>query len=552
MAALFRRLGYEVREGRDLSREGLETLLRDFGRLAEGTDIAVAFYAGHGIQVAGRNYLIPVTAKLEREQDLRYEVVAVDTLVEELGAAKTLRLLILDSCRDNPFAAKLMRSMGTRSAQIGRGFARIETAEGNTLIAYATRADEVAADGTGAHSPYTTALLQHAETPGLTVERLFGRVRDSVLSATSGRQQPFVYGSLGGDDIHLGLPPAAAGGSATPTLAPVADPMALELVFWQSIQGSRDQADFEAYRDKYPNGQFLRLALNRLTELEASAPQQVATLFVPKPPVPRLPVRQVMGVFPETKSVFRDFLADGADCPECPELVMISRGSFTMGSPANEPERSSGEGPQHRVTIGYSLAAGKYAVTFAEWDACVAGGGCNGYRPEDQGWGRGRRPVIHVSWNDAQAYVQWLSRKTGQRYRLLSESEWEYVARAGTTTTYWWGNDVGRNNANCAGCGSQWDNKQTAPVGSFAPNAFGLYDTAGNVWQWVEDCYEGNYQNLPTDDKASTSEKCEYRVGRGGSWLSYPRYLRAAYRNGLTPGHFYNSLGFRVARTFSS
>ena len=241
------------------------------------------------------------------------------------------------------------------------------------------------------------------------------------------------------------------------------------------------------------------------------------------------------------------------DCPECPELVVVPAGSFMMGSPEGEEDRFNDEGPLHEVRIDYPLAVGAYAVTFDEWDACVSDGGCGGYRPDDNGWSRGARPVISVSWEDAQRYVKWLSWKTGKGYRLLSESEWEYVARAGTRTRYWWGDGIGRNRANCDGCGSRWDDEQTAPVGSFSPNAFGLYDVHGNVWEWVEDCWNGSYDGAPTDGSAWVSEDCDcdQRVLRGGSWFDGPGYLRSAYRNWNTTGFRYFIIGFRVARTLT-
>ena len=205
------------------------------------------------------------------------------------------------------------------------------------------------------------------------------------------------------------------------------------------------------------------------------------------------------------------------DCPECPELVVVPSGSFMMGSPSSESGRDGDEGPVHRVTIGYPFAVGVYEVTFGEWDACVSGGGCGGHRPDDEGWGRGRRSVINVSWDDAQGYVEWLSRKTGEEYRLLSESEWEYVARAGTSTRYWWGEGIGRNRANCGSdCGDSY--RYTAPVGSFSANPFGLHDVHGNVWEWVEDCRNGSYAGAPSDGTAWESGNCSRRVLRGGSW----------------------------------
>jgi formylglycine-generating enzyme required for sulfatase activity len=189
----------------------------------------------------------------------------------------------------------------------------------------------------------------------------------------------------------------------------------------------------------------------------------------------------------------------------------------------------------------------KFDVTFADWDACVSVGGCP--KAGDSNFGRDTRPVINVGWDDAQTYVAWLSKMTGQPYRLLTEAEWEYAARAGTTTAYYWGGEIGKGNANCNGCGSEWDNRQTSPVGSFKPNAFGLYDMAGNVWQWVQDCYHDNYNGAPTDGSAWISADCSRRVLRGDSWYLSPQYARAANRGGLTAEGRYDELGFRVGRT---
>ena len=174
--------------------------------------------------------------------------------------------------------------------------------------------------------------------------------------------------------------------------------------------------------------------------------------------------------------------------------------SFMMGSHIGDGFND--ERPRHRVRIDYRIAVGVYEVTFAEWDACANAGGCGGYVPDDRGWGRGNRPVINVSWDDAQSYVRWLSRRTDKTYRLLSEAEWEYVARAGTTTQYHWGDEIGHNRANCDGCGSRWDDEKTAPAGSFSANKWGLQDVHGNVWEWVEDCWNVSYAGAPADGSA--------------------------------------------------
>jgi formylglycine-generating enzyme required for sulfatase activity len=237
-----------------------------------------------------------------------------------------------------------------------------------------------------------------------------------------------------------------------------------------------------------------------------------------------------------------------------------------MGSPPGEPDRDDDEGPQHTVTIARPFAAGKYEVTFDEWDACVAGGGCAA--GTDDGWGRGRRPVIYVSHEQAIGYTEWLSKKTGKTYRLLSEAEWEYAARAGSEAARFWGAMADRacefeNVADAAldrqkpnGWKDEWrlhacDDGQarTAPVGAFKPNAFGLHDMLGNVSEWVEDCYNKSYDGAPTDSRAWTTADCPRRVLRGGNWSNSPAGVRAANRNGDPPSLRNMIVGFRVART---
>ncbi|OQW83531.1 MAG: hypothetical protein BVN30_05750 [Proteobacteria bacterium ST_bin16] len=242
---------------------------------------------------------------------------------------------------------------------------------------------------------------------------------------------------------------------------------------------------------------------------------------------------------------------DETRLPFEPEMVRISPGKFLMGSHEDELGRWKTEGPQHEVTIGYSFEIGKYAVTFDEYDVFANATKCK--LPDDSGWGRGRRPVINVSFDDAQAYAKWLSDQTGKKYRLPTEDEWEYAARAGTQTRYWWGDGAGRNNANCDGCGSQWDNRQTAPAGSFKANAFGLHDTAGNVWEWTQDCWHDNYNNTPGDGSAWLGKDggdCGRRVVRGGSWINTPQGLRSAGRDRVDTGGAGIFVGFRIARAF--
>jgi formylglycine-generating enzyme required for sulfatase activity len=231
----------------------------------------------------------------------------------------------------------------------------------------------------------------------------------------------------------------------------------------------------------------------------------------------------------------------------CPVMIVIPAGKFIMGSPKNEPGRETSEGPQHEVTIAEPFAVSKFEVTFEEWDACAAAGACP--RVTDH-WGRGEMPVINVSWGEAKQYVGWLARLTGKDYRLLTEAEWEYAARAGANTRYFWGDDPSTGNANCDGCGSQWDRRQTAPVGSLKPNALGLYDMHGNVWEWVEDGWHESYNGAPADGSAwIRGSDPNYRVVRGGSWRNESEQVRAAARVKRNIKVQFDTLGFRVART---
>jgi formylglycine-generating enzyme required for sulfatase activity len=228
------------------------------------------------------------------------------------------------------------------------------------------------------------------------------------------------------------------------------------------------------------------------------------------------------------------------DCADCAELVVVPAGEFTMGS-ADSPY----EKPEHRVSIANPFAIGRRETTFEEWDRCVESGGCR-YRPDDHGWGRGSRPVIDVSWDDAKAFVGWLSQRTGRRYRLPSEAEWEYAARAGTTTGFWWGRETGSGHANCEDCGGAA--RQTLPVGSFRPNGFGLYDTAGNAAEWVEDCWNDGYRGAPRDGSAWLAGQCRQRGLRGGSFAGRSNVIRSAARFRYDQDVRYYANGFRVAR----
>ncbi|MDX2201589.1 MAG: formylglycine-generating enzyme family protein [Hyphomicrobiaceae bacterium] len=265
-----------------------------------------------------------------------------------------------------------------------------------------------------------------------------------------------------------------------------------------------------------------------------------------------LPAGAASETSPRAGSTFKD-------CASCPEMVVVPPGEFMMGSAETERGRSPNEGPQRKVTIAQAFAVGKVEVTFAQWDDCVKEGGCT-VRPEDSGWGRGRRPVINVAWGDAKQYVAWLAKKTGKPYRLLSEAEWEYAARAqtkwnpapppfstGATITYQQANydanfSYGRPNGGIY-------RQKTVDTGTMPKNAFGLHEMHGNVWEWVEDCYRDSYARAPSDGSAVEERNCKLRILRGGSWNYQPVALRAAYRYATFPELRVNQAGFRVARS---
>jgi formylglycine-generating enzyme required for sulfatase activity len=248
------------------------------------------------------------------------------------------------------------------------------------------------------------------------------------------------------------------------------------------------------------------------------------------------------------------------ECEVCPEMVVIPAGQLLMGAKEGEAGSTPDERPQHKVNFARPFSVGRFPLTFSEWDACVAAGGCS-YQPADKAWGRGGQPVISILWDDAHEYVAWLSRATGRTYRLLSESEREYVTRATTTTAYWWGESFDPAQANCTqenrevssantgGLQEPVTTEQTSPVRSFAPNPWGLYQVHGNVYDWVEDCWNANYDGAPSDGSAWISGDCSGHVLRGGAFSRKPTASRSAARIWFGSPNRMVYMSVRVART---
>lgn len=247
------------------------------------------------------------------------------------------------------------------------------------------------------------------------------------------------------------------------------------------------------------------------------------------------------GEGPPGPSVFRDRLADGSDGPE---MAVIPAGQFRMGDLRGDGDPD--EGPARMVKIARPFAIGRYEVTFDEYARFARATGSP--LPDDSGFGRGRHPVVNVTWQDAVAYTVWLSRETGHAYRLPSEAEWEYAARGGTSGRYWWGDEPERGRANCGACGTEWDGERTAPAGALPANPFGLHEVLGNLWEWTLDCYNDSYAGIPSDGSAHIYRGCGQKVIRGGSWVMPPREIRAANRWRTYPAGPSDDIGLRLAR----
>ncbi len=530
IGATLKGFGFEVVTRKNLDRSQMLDALEQFRLRAGGSEAALFFFAGHGQQERNKNYLMPIDGKAHTTSEVIGTGIDVNeqVLVQLEGSTK-IAIVMLDACRTS----------ASGKARGGlHGLAEIERPEGS-VIAYATAPNKTAAEisGNGRNGLWTQSLLKAFKGNDLSLDGVLYTASLETRKSSGGVQTPH----SNGDDIlkkHFRFRVTVDPG-----------PVAVEQMFWESIKDSTDAADFEAYLKKFPKGNYKELAENRLHRIRKPPVPTSAPAPAPTPaPTPAPQPLVTAG------KVFRD-------CPDCPEMVVIPAGRFTMGSPANEKDRSSDEGPQHEVSVK-SFALGKTEVTFAQWDACVAAGGCS-HRPGDEGWGRGTRPAINVSWSDAQAYVKWLNTKTGKSYRLPSEAEWEYAARAGSTTARPWGNNAGDacRYANVYDATGERVNKfgwethkcddgeaKTAPVGKYVANGFGLHDMIGNVWEWVEDCHHDSYSGAPSDGSAWTSGKCDVRVLRGGSWRGGPGFARSARRSGGGSAERDVSSGFRLAR----
>jgi formylglycine-generating enzyme required for sulfatase activity len=504
MTATLKKLGFKVIETRDADLQQMTRSIREFSNAlssAGSQAVGLFFYAGHGLQIDGENWLIPVSAKIEKAADAEFEAVPASKILGQMQFAQnSLNIIILDACRNNPL------SRGMRSASTG--LAKMDAPLGS-FIAYSTAPGQTAADGKGKNSPYTAALAKAIMKPGIAIEEAFRDARVEVLAATGKEQIPWESSSLTGAFQFNPGPKAAEPQVAAAAPAPA----------------------------------------------EPAAPAAAPSAKTPAAPGGKV-----------------------AMCKDCPEMVAIPAGSFMMGSPDSEDDRNAREGPQTKMTIR-AFSMGKYPVTRGQFAEFVQ---ATGYQPArrcfaEVGGGRfdessraswqdpsfpqtDRDPVVCVNWEDAMAYVEWLSQATGKHYRLPSEAEWEYAARAGTTTSRIWGDDADDACAYANAADRQVRKKYgwkdvvdcddgyvyTSPVGKFKPNKFGLYDMMGNVRQVVAGCLTDSIAELAKD--GSANEDCHQHPLRGSSWESLAGFvMRTACREWIGSTYAHLAYGFRVA-----
>ena len=558
MADKLRGLGFVVIERSNLGIKQIGSTLREFRAKLVPGGVALVYYAGHGLQIKGENYLPAVDAEIAGEEDVSNQSLAIRQIMDVLTDAKTrLNLVFLDACRNNPYARTFRNA--------NEGLSKV-TAPSGTLISFATRPGSVAEDGVGRNGLYTGALLQQMGNPNQSIEQVLKRVVTAVKAGSRNQQEPWMEGSIEGEFCFGDCGRA----SQPPVVVAQASNTSDDRFFWESVKDTKDANELKAYLNKFPGGLFAELAGIRLRGLEQAAAERTAAEAAQRAALERAAAeaavkeQQRLAMEAQAKEQARQVVlaqeqarvaAEAAqklaaarqaelpqpgqtikDCADCPEMVVLPAGSFEMGSYDDADSR-----PVHRVNIAGFLL-GKTEVTQGQWKAVM------GSSPSSFGSCGDDCPVERVSWNEAQEFAQRLSQKTGKQYRLPSEAEWEYAARAGSNAKWSFGDNESQL-GDYAWFSANSQNK-TQRVAQRRPNAFGLFDMHGNVWKWVQDCWHGDYSGAPTDGSAwTTGCSSSSRVLRGGSWISSPAYLRSANRGRGAPDNRLYDYGLRLART---
>jgi formylglycine-generating enzyme required for sulfatase activity len=553
-------LGFEVMSYANLTEPQMKAALAEFDRRLGARGTGLFYFAGHGLQTSRDTLLIPVDADSGSPARLVTKGIALQGVLDGMarpGGGGT-NLVILDTCLNDPFEPATAPSTGLPA---------------NTLVAYATAPGSLAVDG-DAHGVYTAALLEALATGHRDVAHVFGAAASSVARATDRQQMPWIASTLA-QGVQFGAPRAGVDIASVTTQASIAartrgilpkdSSEQYELTFWDSIKDSNYPSDYEAYLKAYPNGRFAALAKARIERLRAAgapssapashtppvvaAPAQSAQPVQKTRPAPAAPPAEAARTpaappSPSAPSTAAKTASGNElkDCPTCPVLIPLSPGTFTMGSNSDDPA----EKPPHRVSIGQPFAIGRYEVTIEQWKACADAGACTAIAID--GNPPNNSPMRNVSWDDAQVYVKWLSKMGGKSYRLPSEAEWEYAARGGTSTVYWWGDQMKKGNADCKDCGDPYSAEGPDAVGSFTANPYGLFDMNGSVWEWVADCWHSSYKGAPADGRVWDDPACSVRVIRGGSWREGAGYMQSATRFKYSASVRQSQNGFRVVR----
>ncbi len=568
MRNVLREIGFDVRIAENTNLRDMELAIRSFTGLLRPGDVALFFYSGHAFQAGGENYLIPIDFDARNEVDAKYDSFSAERIRELMEQAGTrLNIIVMDACRDNPFSVSRSGARGLAAMQYGRG---------GTFIAFATGPGQTASDNPSERNGlFTRHLKDTIQIPGLTLDQVFNRVREEVFQASNGNQVPWSTSSVIGDFYFIQTEGGAvteepgepveipepevqreaivgilvvnvnvAGAQVLVDIATSSGPERLTLsnipIGFHRVTVRRD-----GYRSNVVNRQ-VALRRGQTEELDAWLESEAAETVSTEPTA--------------EGGIWRD--RAGLD------YVYIPPGSFQMGAVPGDDEAEDDESPRHRVTITRGFRMSRTEVTVRAYKRfCDATGRSMPSAPDfNPNWRNLDHPIVNVTWHDAVAYCEWAG------VRLPTEAEWEYAARGGQDgQMYVWGNQRlpvvnGINQANVADEAakrqySSWTifggyndgYVHTAPVGSFAANGFGLYDMAGNVWEWCSDWYNSGYYGAPAsrrDPRGPSSG--ERRVLRGGSWNLNPRYLRVSNRLRLTPGDRNNINGFRCIRDLGS
>jgi formylglycine-generating enzyme required for sulfatase activity len=565
LEASLKKLNFSVQRITDGDQKAMGRAIKQFGTDAQDAQVAFFYYSGHGMQARDENYLIPIAAQIETEAELDGEAINLRGVLRQIEDARPQNaVIVLDACRDNPVAG--------RSKNASKGLSRVQSQPTNTLVVFAAQAGTTASD----NGVFAKALASHITQPNVGVRVVFDNVGKAVRSASGNKQSIQRDDQLSEDIVLL----ASVGGVPNPnlTLNPTPTPLPLpantdpETALWNEVKASGSLEYYEAYLQQYPKGKYValaRLEIKKLAEqakaqqqqreqtawdqakatntaqaFEAFASQHPAGQYavLAKAAIARLQREEAEAARLKREQDEREAreMRPGKvfkDCAECPDMVVIPAGSFTMGSNVGAAQ----EKPPRRVNIR-SFALGKFEVTQGQWKAVMGSNPSNFSNCGDN------CPVEQVSWDDIQQYIQRLNQQTGKQYRLPSESEWEYAARAGSTGKWSFGD-----NESVLGQHAWYDANsinRTWPVGQKQANAFGLHDMHGNVWEWVQDVWHYNYTGAPTDGSAWTAGGEESgRVRRGGSWYNYPHILRLAVRDWNSTVSRADITGVRIART---